>query len=79
MTLASAPEIPTHAKPRLRPRNPTTTTAVFEGRSCCRCEAPAARLVADRFLCPAHFALLKRDKEVPRPTRVYCCAAWNRG
>lgn len=46
--------------------------AVFDGRSCRLCAAPAERLSADQFYCGFHFPS-RRASGSSRP-RVYACA-----
>jgi hypothetical protein len=49
----------------------------FGGRSCCRCDQPAERLVHHRFYCSRHFPRGHSAEGEPAP-RVYRCRCGTR-
>ena len=47
---------------------------LFRGHFCCRCQAAASRLTADRFYCDSHFPVGRR--QTPAAGRIFRVGTW---
>lgn len=56
----------------LAPETKARLAELFDGRTCCRCDAPAIRLACDRFYCAAHY--LRRKSQAAGAPRAFRCA-----
>lgn len=66
------PQTDVRAGYELAPETKARLAELFAGRTCCRCDEPAARLAGDRFYCAAHY--LRRQSRAAGAPKVFRCA-----